>query len=116
MCQPERPELHSRSAPGRFISIVLLALIRTYQLTLSSVMGRRCRYLPTCSEYAGDAIRIHGPWAGFWLSLSRVLSCHPWGGSGYDPVPDRPKPRVWMFWRHEHPRSDQSDQSGSSSR
>jgi putative membrane protein insertion efficiency factor len=69
---------------------LLLALIRFYQLTLSSVMGRRCRFLPTCSEYSADAIRIHGGAYGSWLAVKRVLRCHPWGGSGFDPVP---KPR-----------------------
>ncbi len=89
------------------MSAFLLGLIRTYQLTLSSIMGRQCRYLPTCSEYASDAIRLHGPWAGFWLTLSRFLSCHPWGGSGYDPVPEETGTKVWMFWRHKHPNADQ---------
>ena len=67
---------------------VLLALIRIYQLTLSSIVGRRCRYLPTCSEYASDAIHRHGAWRGFWLAVARVSRCHPWGGQGFDPVPE----------------------------
>ncbi len=67
---------------------VLLFLIRFYQLTLSSVVGRRCRYLPTCSDYARTAIEKHGSWRGFLLSVARVSRCHPWGGDGYDPVPD----------------------------
>ncbi|MCP5080211.1 MAG: membrane protein insertion efficiency factor YidD [Alphaproteobacteria bacterium] len=84
------------------VSGLFLVLIRIYQLTLSSVMGRRCRYLPTCSEYASDAIKRHGPWAGFWLALGRVASCHPWGGHGYDGVPENLPPRIWMFWRQRH--------------
>jgi putative membrane protein insertion efficiency factor len=62
-------------------------LIRAYQLTLSSVMGRRCRYLPTCSSYMDEAIQRHGVWPGGWIGLSRMCRCHPWGGAGYDPVP-----------------------------
>jgi hypothetical protein len=68
---------------------LLLGLIRLYQLTLSSVMGRRCRFLPTCSEYAAEAIARHGAGRGSWLALKRVCRCHPWGGHGFDPVPDK---------------------------
>jgi uncharacterized protein len=67
---------------------VLLVLIRIYQLTLSSFLGRGCRFLPTCSDYAKEAIEKHGPWRGTILSLRRISRCHPWGGEGYDPVPD----------------------------
>jgi uncharacterized protein len=67
---------------------LLLFLIRTYQLTLSALMGRRCRYLPTCSDYARHAIEKHGAWRGFLLVLARVSRCHPWGGDGFDPVPE----------------------------
>jgi uncharacterized protein len=66
----------------------LLFLIRFYQVTLSAVMGRQCRYLPTCSEYASDAIHKHGAARGFLMGLARVSRCHPWGGEGFDPVPD----------------------------
>ncbi len=79
---------------------VLLGLIRFYQLTLSSVMGRTCRHLPTCSEYASDAIRMHGAWRGFWLGASRVLRCHPWGSEGFDPVPAELPDYGWRFWRY----------------
>jgi uncharacterized protein len=68
---------------------VLLALIRFYQLTLSSVMGRQCRFLPTCSDYARQAIEIHGPLKGSSLAAKRICRCHPWGGHGYDPVPPK---------------------------
>jgi uncharacterized protein len=67
---------------------LLLILIRIYQLTLSSFMGRGCRFLPTCSEYATEAIEKHGVWRGGKLSVRRILRCHPWGGDGFDPVPD----------------------------
>ena len=63
------------------------AAIRAYQSTLSGVVGRQCRYLPTCSAYADEAIARHGLWAGGWMGLARLCRCHPWGGSGFDPVP-----------------------------
>ena len=76
---------------------ILLAVIRLYQLTLSAVIGRRCRYLPTCSDYAGDAIRKHGAARGFLLALARASRCHPWGQSGFDPVPDIYEGPVWRM-------------------
>ena len=69
------------------VSNFLIGLIRLYQITLSPFIGRSCRYTPTCSNYGIEAIRKHGPLKGSWLTLKRVLSCNPWGGSGYDPVP-----------------------------
>jgi putative membrane protein insertion efficiency factor len=64
-------------------------LLRFYQLTFSALLGRQCRFLPTCSEYARDAIAAHGALRGGLLALRRVLRCHPWSASGYDPVPPR---------------------------
>lgn len=61
--------------------------IRAYQLTLSGVMGRQCRYLPSCSQYADEAIARHGLWRGGWMGLARLCRCHPWSEAGYDPVP-----------------------------
>lgn len=78
----------------------LVALIRAYQLTLSAVTGRTCRHLPSCSEYAADAVARHGAWRGFWLGLSRVSRCHPWGSQGLDPVPERLPDQGWRFWRY----------------
>jgi hypothetical protein len=66
---------------------VLLSAIRLYQLALSPWLGRRCRYEPTCSEYAAEAIERFGVRRGAWLAAKRLGRCHPWGGSGYDPVP-----------------------------
>ena len=63
------------------------ALIRVYQVVVSPILGPRCRYLPSCSSYALEALELHGPWRGSWYTLRRVARCHPWGGSGYDPVP-----------------------------
>lgn len=66
---------------------MLIGLIKLYQVTLSPYIGRACRYTPTCSNYGIEAIQKHGPFKGTWLTVKRVLSCNPWGGSGYDPVP-----------------------------
>ena len=61
--------------------------IRFYQLFISPVLHPACRFYPTCSAYALEAIRTHGVLRGGWLALRRLARCHPWGGSGYDPVP-----------------------------
>ena len=66
---------------------VLLFLIRLYQKYLSPGLPRRCRFSPTCSQYALEALRKYGPVKGGWLTLKRLARCHPWGGSGYDSVP-----------------------------
>lgn len=68
---------------------VLSGLIRGYQLVLSPLIGPRCRHLPSCSEYAIEALETHGALRGGWLAARRILRCHPWGTSGYDPVPKR---------------------------
>ena len=65
----------------------MLLLIRVYRTALSPLLGPRCRYLPSCSAYASEALQTHGLKRGGWLALTRLLRCHPWGGSGYDPVP-----------------------------
>jgi len=65
----------------------LRLLIRAYQVGVSPVLGPRCRFLPTCSDYAHEALCAHGTLRGGWLSLRRLARCHPFGGSGYDPVP-----------------------------
>lgn len=62
-------------------------MIRFYQKGISPLLGASCRYTPTCSAYGLEAIQKHGPLKGSWLSLKRILTCHPWGGHGYDPVP-----------------------------
>ena len=67
---------------------VLLAL-RAYKVTLSPLIGRQCRFAPSCSEYAAKALVEHGPARGTVLAFRRVCRCNPWGGSGYDPVPPR---------------------------
>lgn len=67
---------------------VVLLLIRGYQLTLSPLLGRHCRYLPTCSQYAYDAVRRFGALRGSWLGLRRLLRCHPFHAGGHDPIPE----------------------------
>jgi putative membrane protein insertion efficiency factor len=67
---------------------LLLALIRAYRLVLSPWWGRQCRFLPTCSEYAAEAIERHGALDGGWLAMRRIGRCHPWCDGGYDPVPE----------------------------
>lgn len=69
------------------VRMLLLGLIRLYQLTLSPWLGRQCRYEPTCSKYATEAIERFGVRRGVWLAAKRLGRCHPWGRSGYDPVP-----------------------------
>ena len=65
----------------------LILLIRIYQWVISPVIGPKCRYQPTCSHYAVEALKKHGPFKGFWLAIRRIARCHPWGRSGWDPVP-----------------------------
>lgn len=68
------------------MSRLLISLICLYRATLSRFMGGQCRYHPTCSQYAIDAIKKYGPWRGSWRAIKRIARCHPWGGSGYDPA------------------------------
>ena len=81
------------SRPVRVIRQVLVLVltlpIRAYQLVLSPLLGPRCRFYPSCSSYALEAIRTHGPLKGTWLAGRRLLRCHPWNPGGVDPVPDR---------------------------
>ncbi len=71
----------------RILSLPVMALIKIYQLILSPYIGPKCRYSPTCSQYAMEALKKYGLFKGFWLALKRVSRCHPWGGHGVDPVP-----------------------------
>lgn len=66
---------------------LLMATVRGYQLLLSPWLGSNCRYYPTCSSYALDALRLHGACRGGWLAARRICRCHPWHEGGYDPVP-----------------------------
>tara|TARA_B110000263_G_C14969763_1_gene356476 strand:+ start:87 stop:338 length:252 start_codon:yes stop_codon:yes gene_type:complete len=74
-----------------FIKKILLSIIRFYQLIISPLTNSSCRYSPTCSEYALTAIKKHGSFVGSKLAIKRIFSCHPFGKSGYDPVPENNK-------------------------
>ncbi len=67
---------------------ILIILIRGYQLLLSPLLGNHCRFYPSCSQYAREAIERHGALRGGWLAIRRVLRCHPWHPGGVDPVPE----------------------------
>jgi hypothetical protein len=66
-----------------------LMLIRFYQIAISPYTPSSCRFTPTCSHYAVESLKIHGLFKGGWLAVKRISKCHPWGGSGYDPVPEK---------------------------
>lgn len=66
---------------------LLVMMIRGYQLAVSPMLGDRCRFYPSCSEYSMEALRRHGPLRGLWLGVRRIGRCHPWHPGGYDPVP-----------------------------
>jgi uncharacterized protein len=74
--------------------------IRAYQLTFSAFVGRQCRHEPSCSAYMDEAIARHGLWAGGLLGLARLCRCHPWGTSGYDPVPEHLPGRSLRLFIH----------------
>jgi len=71
----------------RILGLPFIALIKLYQWILSPLIGPKCRFTPTCSQYAIEALKKHGIFKGLWLTVKRLLRCHPWGGHGYDPVP-----------------------------
>ena len=80
MQYPKRPSMS-------LFSRLLIFPIRLYQRYISPLTPPSCRFTPTCSQYAVEALQKHGALKGCWLALRRILRCHPWGGSGYDPVP-----------------------------
>jgi putative membrane protein insertion efficiency factor len=85
------PAPANRQFPGRMLSLLMSGLlrgsIRLYQLTLAYFFVGACRYEPSCSAYAAEAVLRHGPFKGSWLAAHRLCRCGPWGGRGYDPVP-----------------------------
>ena len=95
------------------IDRLLIAGLRAYKRWLSPLLGPRCRFVPTCSEYALEAIDKNGPWRGAWLTASRLLRCHPWGSSGYDPVPEiRAARHPFAPWRYGRWRGTSRPASG----
>jgi putative membrane protein insertion efficiency factor len=71
----------------RLLSFPFIALIKIYQWIISPILGPKCRFTPSCSQYALQAFKKYGVFKGFWLSIKRIGRCHPWGGHGYDPLP-----------------------------
>jgi uncharacterized protein len=71
----------------KILAIPFIILIKIYQLLISPLFPSSCRYTPTCSNYTLEALKKYGVLKGSWLGIERILRCHPWGGSGYDPVP-----------------------------
>jgi putative membrane protein insertion efficiency factor len=92
------PAPANRQFPGRMSAFLLRGAIRLYQLTLAYFFVGACRYEPSCSAYAAEAVARHGALRGSWLAARRLCRCRPWGGSGYDPVPPalscQPVPRA----------------------
>lgn len=93
MAKETATTIDDMSAPANAKSSVLarplIALVRLYQATLGLVMGGHCRFHPSCSHYSIEALQTHGAVRGGWLTIRRILRCHPFGGSGFDPVPPR---------------------------
>ena len=85
----------------RITKAIAKAPVALYRATLKPLLGHECRHLPTCSEYALDAIELNGAWRGTWLASARVCRCHPWGTSGFDPAPDIRRERFPLApWRY----------------
>ncbi len=71
----------------KILAFPFILLIKFYQLVISPWLGPKCRFTPTCSHYGVEALKKYGIFKGMWLTVKRISRCHPWGGSGYDPVP-----------------------------
>ena len=88
-------ETSESSSKGLSVKSILtfpfIALVRFYQIAISPYTPATCRYTPTCSQYTIEALRKRGLFVGMWLSMKRIFSCNPWGGSGHDPVPEKKK-------------------------
>ncbi len=82
----------------RLPSHIAIGMVRAYQWLLSPVLPVNCRYHPSCSHYACEAISRHGVLRGGWLTVLRILRCHPWRAGGLDPVPERFAPPLWDAW------------------
>jgi putative membrane protein insertion efficiency factor len=97
--------------PGRWPRLAGRALVKAYRYTLSPLIGFHCRYLPTCSDYADQALERHGLWAGGWITAARLCRCHPWGNSGLDFVCETlPNSARWyMPWRYGRWRGTDSE-------
>jgi uncharacterized protein len=87
---------------SRFLKDAAKFPVYVYRYGISPLIGPRCRHLPTCSQYALDAIDLNGVWIGCWLALGRIARCRPWGTHGYDPAPDLRSAGIpfWAVWRY----------------
>lgn len=86
--RPIKNEIHYLlGAFKKGVIIILIIPVKIYQMTISPLLPNSCRYTPTCSTYAIEALTKHGPLKGLILTIKRITRCHPWGGHGYDPVP-----------------------------
>lgn len=93
--------MQTRNPLGLLGGLLMIGLIQLYRYGISPLIGPRCRHLPTCSEYGLEAVRRHGAWRGFWLTLARVSRCHPWGSHGFDPVPEALEAQpIYAPWRY----------------
>ncbi len=92
-----------RAPLGRPLVWIGIVPVRAYQWSISPLLGPNCRYEPTCSAYAIEALQGHGLLRGGWLTIRRLLRCHPWGGSGYDPVPCTAHGSKTADHDHHHP-------------
>lgn len=96
MCKEINNELNDKTESDlkgfsfkRILALPFIALVRFYQLAISPYTPATCRYTPTCSHYTIEALQKRGLFVGGWLAIKRIFSCNPWGGSGYDPVPEK---------------------------
>jgi putative membrane protein insertion efficiency factor len=81
-------QMEQKTRHRTIVTHALLSALTAYRVLLAPIIGGTCRFLPSCSRYAEEAIACHGPLRGGWLAVKRVARCHPFGGRGYDPVPD----------------------------
>ena len=87
MAQRSRGFSGETAGVDRIMKRVLVLLLRGYQYLFRPLLGRNCRFMPSCSDYAIEAVTRHGPLRGTWLAMKRIGRCHPWNPGGYDPVP-----------------------------
>ncbi|MBX9925887.1 MAG: membrane protein insertion efficiency factor YidD [Hyphomicrobiaceae bacterium] len=99
--EPAAPQLIDPKRLSHLPRLLLKAPVQLYRWTLKPLIGQQCRHMPSCSEYALDAIELNGAWRGLWLMISRILRCRPGGTSGWDPAPDIRDRHHWLMpWRY----------------
>lgn len=99
--------MSERHVLSRVLIAVLRGMVRGYAWLISPFLGPKCRFQPTCSAYACQALERHGILAGLWLTMRRVISCHPWSGrQGVDPVPDQFEWQAYFRYKRGIPRKD----------